>query len=121
MKRFVIICLIALFAYLQAGYFIHSVMLRSSARREMKQALLNALPDSSLQTFSLQLIGKEMQWEEVGKEFWYAGKLYDVVKTSVRRGKQYLHCVDDTKEKAIVAQQLKLTSFLIYFPSAWMT
>jgi hypothetical protein len=109
MKRFVIICLIALFAYLQVGYFMHSLVLRASARKEMKQVLLNALPDSSLHTFSLQDIQKQMEWEEKGHEFWYAGKLYDVVKTSVVNGKHYLHCVNDTKEKAIVEQQLKLT------------
>jgi hypothetical protein len=109
MKRWMIIVLLLLFAYIQGGYFIHSGVLRSAARQQFKRSLIANLPDSSLDQFCLEDIANNIHWEEKGKEFWLQGQLYDVVKHHEAGGKRYVSCIRDEKEKEIVETHTKLT------------
>jgi hypothetical protein len=109
MKRLTVLLFILTFAYIQFGYYSHSMALRSASRRKFEKSLLSALPDSFYQVFELNKIANEIDWEEEGKEFWLDDVLFDVAKRKVINGKMYLYCLKDTKEKQVVEQQLKLT------------
>jgi hypothetical protein len=110
MKRLVIISLMALFAYLQAGYFFHTNALRMSARSAARRNIRAELPGSVLEKFTFDAIAKDLHWEEADKEFWLHGELYDVVKISIENSQRIIYCINDSKEKQIVEQQLKQTS-----------
>lgn len=110
MKKVTVILLMLILGYIQVGYYVHSLQQREDAKQEFKRAMVASVPDSLLNTFVLSDIQKSIEWEEVGKEFWFDGNLYDVVKQSVIDGKTYLYCLSDTKEKSVVEKEIKITT-----------
>ena len=46
---------------------------------------------------------KKIEWEETSKEFWYDGKLYDVVKTEIINNQKHYYCLTDDDETDIVS------------------
>jgi hypothetical protein len=81
---------------------VYSLCRQYRAKKEFIEIISTTLTDTSLQKFSLDDISKELQWEEEGKEFWLAGRLYDIVLKKVEKGKIYLFCFNDEREESIV-------------------
>jgi hypothetical protein len=44
----------------------------------------------------------KIEWEEANKEFWFEGKLYDVVKIETKNGQRHYYCLADDAETDIV-------------------
>jgi hypothetical protein len=73
-------------------------------QQEMKHKFLAGLPESSLQIIEYH---PNMQWDEEGKEFYLDGELYDVVMKKNENGKTLFYCVNDKKEKELLAEFAK--------------
>jgi hypothetical protein len=39
-----------------------------------------------------------LKWEREGKEFWYEGNLYDIVRSEIEGGMTHFYCINDTHE-----------------------
>jgi hypothetical protein len=109
MRAILTILLMFVFAYLQVGYYFHSLSKRAEAKSEFKEKMASTLCEDAYTRFSWDSIKAAVQWEEEGEEFWLDGQLYDVVSKQIINGKTLLVCLNDTKEEEIVNRQLKLT------------
>lgn len=47
---------------------------------------------------------QKLKWAREGKEFWYEGKLYDIVRSETKDGVTHYYCIDDTNETHLVYQ-----------------
>ncbi len=47
---------------------------------------------------------QKLKWERAGKEFWYEGKLYDIVRTEIQGEVTHYYCIDDTDETQLAYQ-----------------
>jgi len=110
MKPIIIILLLFVFAYLQMGFYLHTLKLREEARSEFKEKIKTSLANRALDIFEWEAIKNIVSWEEEGKEFWLKGQLYDVVMQKSIGSKKYIYCLNDAKEEQIVEQQSKITS-----------
>jgi hypothetical protein len=66
----------------------------------MKAKIKKSLNVNEYQFFNLNKISKEnsFKWEKKDKEFWYNGRIYDIVKIE-KSG--ILKCIDDIQEKKL--------------------
>ena len=74
--------------------------MRYSIKSEMKAKIKKSLNVNEYQFFNLNKISKEnsFKWEKKDKEFWYNGRIYDIVKIE-KSG--ILKCIDDIQEKKL--------------------
>ena len=110
MKPLVVILLLLVLAYLQMGFYLHSLKLREEARFEFREKVKTSSTNAALDIFEWDAIKNSVRWEEKDEEFWLKGQLYDVVTQKTIGGKKYIYCLNDTKEEKIIEQQLKLSS-----------
>ncbi len=65
---------------------------------------MEAVIEQFVDNDQLQLISispenqQKLKWERVGKEFWYEGKLYDIVRSEKKGDVTHYYCIDDTAE-----------------------
>jgi len=74
--------------------------MKYSIKSEMKSKIKKSLNANEYQFFNLNKISKEnsFKWEKKDKEFWYNGRIYDIVKIE-KSG--ILKCIDDIQEKKL--------------------
>ena len=74
--------------------------MKYSIKSEMKTKIKKSLNANEYQFFNLNKISKEnsFKWEKKDKEFWYNGRIYDIVKIE-KSG--VLKCIDDIQEKKL--------------------
>jgi hypothetical protein len=105
LKKIVAISLLLVIFINQLGYyFLHSLQ-QYQVRKEIKHALLANIPESELEVISSN---NQLDWEEDGKEFYYQGRMYDVVSMKVLHGKTFYYCINDTKEKQLLDHLVKV-------------
>ena len=70
-------------------------------KEAVKEKIFEQLKDEELQIISIS-DHQNIYWEEDGKEFILNGEMYDVVKRKMINGKEFLYCINDKKEKALI-------------------
>jgi len=82
MKKIIFYLLFSIFIYQIGGYVISFSIMKYSIKSEMKSKIKKSLNANEYQFFNLNKISKEnsFKWEEKNKEFWYKGRIYDIVK-----------------------------------------
>ncbi len=100
MKKIIFYLLFSIFIYQIGGYFIGFSIMKYSIKSEMKIKIKKSLNANEYQFFNFIIISKEksFKWEESDKEFWYNGRIYDIVKIE-KSG--ILKCIDDIQEKKL--------------------
>ncbi len=95
------------------GYQLIFAVYQMSIKSEIKAYLLKN-PDSkfnSVFTFSVnngKINDTMMKWEEMGEEFWYNGKLYDVVSIEYHQSSAVVHCINDKAESTLINQSFSI-------------
>ena len=75
---------------------------------EMEANMKESLENEHLERISISDENQhKLKWERVGKEFWYEGKLYDIVRSDIQEGVTHYYCIDDTAETHLVYQFIK--------------
>lgn len=93
----------------QVGYYILTSYQQYQVKKEVKRQLLaSSLHESEMDIFVLQEFNDKLQWEEEGREFYFEGEMYDVVRTKEQNGKTVLYCLKDKKEKELLDHLVKL-------------
>ena len=96
-------------AYSQIGYYFIIRHSQALQKKSIKYKIRSQLNEDQLQIISLTDNLKEIYWEEEGKEFFFKGEMFDVVKTKTLNGKMLLYCINDKKEKELVNNYNALT------------
>ncbi len=68
----------------------------------MKAQLFANIPESALDRIEVDNNLSNIIWKEEGKEFYFKGALYDLVKLEKVNGKTVLHCINDSKEHKLL-------------------
>jgi hypothetical protein len=86
------------------GYSVWFNIAENRIRREIKAQIRQGLEEKDLSVIEVEK-GREsgIKWLERGKEFIYRGEMYDVVRMESFGNKQVYHCIQDVKEKKLIA------------------
>ena len=96
-----------LILYNSLGYFIVFKSIQYSIRNEIKANIKNSIPDKNL--FLIKLTNDEIKSEkrEFRKinesEFFFLGKLYDIVRVRKNADTNYFYCINDAKEEQLLS------------------
>ena len=74
-----------------------------------REAWLASLSDSAFVRMSLSAVNTAGKWEEQGKECWYKGHLYDVIRQREMDGTTWLYCLDDEREERLIEGSIDVT------------
>lgn len=74
-----------------------------------REARVARLPDAVMVRMSLAELKLSGQWEEEGKECWYKGHLYDVIRQRTVGGTTWLYCLDDEGEERLIHGSIDVT------------
>lgn len=104
MKKIAIFSLLAIFLFNSVGYFIVFKVAQLEARKEIKTKIKLGLPDNELTAIEFNKNDlTNIHWVKENKEFYYKGKLYDVVKKDEKNSTIVFYCIDDKQEHALFA------------------
>jgi len=67
-------------------------------KENIAQQMARQLPEANLVKIKNS---QEIKWEEAGKEFYYGGTFYDVVKTEKINGVTWYFCINDKMESLL--------------------
>jgi hypothetical protein len=105
MKRLVSFILFLLFLFISDGYYLYFRYLQHNINTEVQNEIRKGLKEENLSLIIVPLNGRqEILWTKKDKEFRYKGSMYDVVSTEVRGQKIYYYCLDDVREKQLIAR-----------------
>lgn len=104
MKKAASILLLCIFLFNAVGYIVVFKIAQLEARKEIKIKIKLGLPDRELTAIEFKKDNLEtIHWVKENKEFYYQGKLYDVVKKNEKETSIVFYCIDDKKEHALFA------------------
>ena len=105
MKRLISIIFLCLLVMKIGGYFTFLTIQQIIFREEAKEKILQHLPTNKLTklSFSDQDF-RAIDWEEVDKEFYYEGSLYDVVTIKFEQKNHVIFCITDENETEIYSE-----------------
>ncbi|MFY9307587.1 MAG: hypothetical protein WAQ28_00920 [Bacteroidia bacterium] len=102
LKKTTIYILLGIFLFNTAGYFIAFKIAQHQVQKEIKAEIKQGL---SIDQLIPIVIKKEclnqVDWRESGKEFYYQGNLYDIVKSSENADSITYYCISDTQEELL--------------------
>ena len=99
-------CSILLFLALtsQLGTYVIYVVQQEINKENIAQQMARQLPEANLVKIKNS---QEIKWEEAGKEFYYGGTFYDVVKTEKINGVTWYFCINDKMQTKLYNQYAK--------------
>ncbi len=107
MKKTLAALLLSVLFISQVGYYFIYVIHQHIIKEEIERELLVNIPESSLDVIIAEQYGNKIEWKEKNREFSLAGEMYDVAKIKVIKGKTYLYCINDKKEKQLLKDLAK--------------
>lgn len=104
MKKIAAAFLLVIFLFNTAGYFIAFKAVRYQIKKEIQSEIKLGLKPSELTAITIDK-GKldKLDWLENGKEMYYKGELYDIVKSSENTTSITYYCIDDNQEESLFA------------------
>jgi len=103
-KKYFSTILLLIFLFNVGGYYLCFKLVQYNIQKELKKEIRRGLKDEEL---SLIVISADMKneivWIKQHKEFLYHGEMYDLVKTEIQDQKIYYYCINDIKEKQLIA------------------
>ena len=96
-------------AFGQIGYFVklHNEQLERKA--SVKNQFCKNISEELLTVIDFTTNKQKIFWEEEGKEFFYNGEMFDIIKTKNIAGKVMLFCLNDKKEKELIEKYYNIT------------
>ncbi len=104
MKKYTSLILLFIFMFVSGGYQIYFKYLQYDIKQEIKHEIRKGLSEQELTLIVISSKNEnEIHWIKKDKEFRYKGLMYDVVKTKINDNKKYYYCINDIKEKNLIA------------------
>jgi len=108
MRKSLSIVLLFLFLLNLGGYNLWYYCFQQIIQCEIKEQIRAGIKESELSLIITPIDNEKiLRWIKPGKEFFYKGKMYDVVKVNVKDEKNYFYCINDTRENELIAHWMK--------------
>lgn len=106
MRKIIAIISLVVILFNIGGYFLYFTYLKSVIQKDIKAQIRKGLKEEDL---TLIVVTDEisLKWLKEGKEFSCNGDMFDVVKKKTEGDSTYYYCINDTKEKHLIADFLK--------------
>jgi hypothetical protein len=95
--------------YTHWGYDGQFIIAQWKMKEAARESCIASLPDKAFLRLSLTDIESQGKWEDGGRECWYKGHLYDVIRQSRSGDTTWLFCLDDDNEERLIRQSGELT------------
>ena len=104
MKKLVSIGILFIFLFNIGGYYLWFSILQNNIQNQVEEKIEAGLKGEDL-TLIIVAAEKahEIYWIKPNREFRYKGEMLDVVKIKTVPGKKYYYCLNDKKEKQLMA------------------
>ncbi|PKP20036.1 MAG: hypothetical protein CVU05_09960 [Bacteroidetes bacterium HGW-Bacteroidetes-21] len=104
MKKFISLILVITFIFNSGGHYLWFLYLQNANQKDIKREIRKGLKDNELTLIVVPLNDESaLQWEKPQKEFKYQGEMFDVVRSKIILQKKYYYCINDKKEKLLIA------------------
>lgn len=108
LNKAAIVFLIFNILYFSFGYFYIFKSIQKSIKREIKSIIYKDSEKLSLEVFHFNKdiytkTAENFKWHDNNKEFYYFGKLYDIVKTEFKDNEVIIHALNDKQEQLLVS------------------
>ncbi len=105
MKKVLSYILLFVFIFIINGYSVWLKHLQHQIKHEAELKIKKGIKEKDIDvlTFSLSEY-YNIKWTKKYKEFTLNGKMYDVVKIKTKGSKKYIYCINDIKEKQLIAR-----------------
>jgi hypothetical protein len=104
MRKYISLILLIIILFISNGYHLYFKYLQNNIQQEIKHKIRKGLKEKDLSIIVVSLNNeKEIEWIKKNKEFRYKGLMYDVVKTKIKINKKIYYCINDIKEKNLIA------------------
>lgn len=91
-----------------AGQYTMFKIEQQKIQKSIKKLMEQQIPNHFLHKIT---VAKEdthsLKWEKIGREFWYKGQLYDVVRSITNSQSVTYYCIQDSKETQLVQNYQK--------------
>ena len=97
--------LLLFFLFNIGGYYLWFSFVKSSIQKEIRREIRQGLAEKDL-TLIIVPVNDEsgICWIKAGKEFTFRGEMFDVVKIKISDNKKIYYCINDVKEKKLIAR-----------------
>ena len=105
MKKIISYIILLLFVFTTSGYYLLFKHIKHEIHHEVEQKIKNGIDKNELTVF-IFLTDEEnsIHWIKKNKEFTVNGEMYDVVEIKIKNNKKYIYCLNDIKEKQLIAR-----------------
>ncbi len=108
MKKYIPFILLIIILFISNGYHLYFKYLQKNIQYEIKQEIKNGLSEKDFKIIVVSADNaKEIIWIKKNKEFRFKGFMYDIVKTKQLNNKKYYYCINDIKEKNLIANYIR--------------
>lgn len=105
LQRLFILSIVCLCLLKIAGYLPVFKIEQWLIHHKMEAVIEQFVGNDQLQLISISSENQQkIKWERLGKEFWFEGKLYDIVRSETKDGVTHYYCIDDTAETHLAYQ-----------------
>ncbi len=99
LQRFIYILITLVLVIKIAGFFPLYKIKQWDIRENIEMMIEKHIFNEPLTQISISTVNvKNLKWEREGKEFWYEGKLYDIVRSEIQNEMTNYYCIQDTAE-----------------------
>jgi hypothetical protein len=108
LRKYLSVIVLMFFIFNIVGYYLWFSYVKNNIQKEVRQEIRRGLAEKDLTLITVP-IGDEsgIRWIKPGKEFTFRGEMYDVVKIKILKDKKIYSCINDTKEKKLIADFAK--------------
>ena len=104
MRKYISIIVLFIFLFNIGGYYLWFSAIQYGLQKEMEKEIGEGSKDDDLTLIIVPAKGETgVVWIKPDKEFLYKGEMYDVVKIQNKDQKKYYYCLNDSKEKELIA------------------
>jgi hypothetical protein len=104
MRKPVSILLAFIFLFNIGGHYLWFAVLQKSIKEGVEKQITKGLKEEALSIVTVPVKGETgINWIKPGKEFRYRGEMYDVVYSKIEGQDKLYFCINDNKEKQLIA------------------